>query len=93
MATAHALAVVRAARPVLVKVAAGGETSLVFVNGERLGSSARRGSSDRWVELKQGENLFHLISSHRSGAWPIGFKLTVVDPVKPRGEGKLPFAK
>jgi len=82
MATAHAVAVIRAARSVQVKVVGGGPASLVFVNGERIGSSARR-DAPRAVDLKQGDNVLHLISSHGTGAWPIGFKVTAIDPVKP----------
>jgi len=82
MATAHALAVVRATRALQVKVAGGGANSLVFVNGERIGSSTRRDAA-RCVDLRPGDNLLHLISSHASGAWPVGFKLSAVDPLKP----------
>jgi hypothetical protein len=82
MATAHAVAVVRAARALQVKVVGGGPNSLVFVNGQRIGSSARR-DAPRCVDLHPGENLLHLISSHGTGPWPVGFKLSAVDPVKP----------
>lgn len=83
VATAHAVAVVRAARPLQVKVAYGAnQNTLAFVNGERIGSSARR-DAVRCVSLKAGDNLFHLISSHASGAWPITLTLTAVDPLQP----------
>ena len=82
MATAHAVAVVRSVRPLQVKVAGGGKNSLVFVNGKRIGSSARRDTA-RCVDLHAGDNLLHLISSHGSGAWPIAFNLTAVDPLQP----------
>ncbi len=82
LATAHLVAIVRAARGLRVNVPPGGHNALLFVNGERIGSSARR-DAPRCVDLRPGDNLFHLISSHTSGAWPIRLTLTVVDPVRP----------
>ncbi|HOE60839.1 MAG TPA: glycosyl hydrolase family 28-related protein [Kiritimatiellia bacterium] len=82
LATAHLVAVVRAARGIRVNVPPGGHNALLFVNGERIGSSARR-DAPRCVDLRQGDNLFHLISSHTSGAWPIRLTLTMIDPVRP----------
>jgi hypothetical protein len=95
MSTAHAVAVVRAARALQVKVEFGGnQNNLAFVNGERIGSSARRDAvGGRTVDLKQGDNLFHLISSHTSGAWPIKFTLTAVDPTRPGDLQVVPAAE
>jgi len=85
MATAHAVAVVRAARPMQVKLNFGSnQNTLAFVNGGRTGSSARRDAvGGRTVDLQEGDNLIHLISSHASGAWPLKVLLTAVDPTRP----------
>ena len=82
-ATAHAVAVVRAARPLQVKIAFGSnQDTLCFVNGARTGSSARRDAA-RGVDLREGDNVIHLISSHGAGAWPLKVTLTAVDPTRP----------
>ncbi len=85
VATAHAVAVVRAARPLQVKVEFGSnQNNLLCVNGERVGSSARRDAvGGRAVDLRQGDNLIQLISSHASGAWPLKVSLTAVDSAQP----------
>jgi len=85
MATAHAVAVVRAKRPVQVKVDFGSnQSALCFVNGERIGSSARRDAvGGRTVDFRQGDNLIHVITSHGSGAWPLKLSVTAVDPTQP----------
>ena len=95
MATVHAVAVVCAARPLQVKVDFGSnQSALAFVNGERIGSSARRDAvGGRTVDLKQGDNLLHLISSHTSGAWPIKCTLTAVDPTRPGDLQVVPAAE
>ncbi len=83
MSTVHAVAIVRAKKPVQVQVKyPRNSKTFLFVNGERVGSSQRR-EGVRCVYLKKGDNLFHLISSHGSGKWPLDTTLTVVDPVGP----------
>ncbi len=82
-ATAIAVAVVHADRPIRVNVDFGNTfKNLLVVNGQRVGSSARR-VGVRFVELKKGDNLFQLISSNASGKWPVSVRLTAIDPVKP----------
>jgi len=81
--TAHAVAIVRAAKPVRVNVDYGSNfNTLCVVNGKRIGSSLRR-PGPACVELVTGENLFHIISSHGSGDWELPLALTVIDPVEP----------
>jgi len=92
VATAHAVAVVRAARPLQVKVEFGSnQDNLLCVNGERVGSSARRDAvGGRTVDLRQGDNLIQLISSHASGAWPVKVALTAVDSAQPEDLRVIP---
>lgn len=81
MATVHAVALVRASKPVRVNVPPGGRSALLYVNGRRIGSSARRDAA-RCVELQAGDNLIHLITSHTSDAWPLSLTLKPLDPVE-----------
>jgi hypothetical protein len=35
------------------------------------------------VDLREGENVIHLISTHATGAWPLKVRLTAVDATRP----------
>ncbi|MDX9867262.1 MAG: glycosyl hydrolase family 28-related protein [Kiritimatiellia bacterium] len=85
LATAHAVAIVRATRPLRVRLQYGSnQNTLARVNGEAVGSSARRDAyNGRPVDLREGENVIHLISTHASGAWPLKVRLTAVDATRP----------
>ncbi len=85
LATAHAVAIVYAARPLRVRMQYGSnQNTLARVNGEAVGSSARRDAyNGRPVDLREGENVIHLISTHATGAWPLKVRLTAVDATRP----------
>ena len=83
MAAAHAVAVLRCARELHVRLSyrAGGG-ALVYVNGERVGTEWRW-SQWECLRLNKGENVVRVISSVTDGAWSISLNVKVL------GSGEL----
>jgi len=81
--TAHAVAILRATKPIRVNVNYGRNFyTICMVNGKPIGSSARR-PGPATVALQPGDNVFHIISSHSSGKWMLPLEVDVIDTLKP----------
>ncbi|MFA6291015.1 MAG: glycosyl hydrolase family 28-related protein [Victivallales bacterium] len=80
---AHAVAVLRAAKPVQILLRYSASGSLCYVNGYMVGTTMQRG---QWgcVTLKKGDNVLQLITTNDgSPEWKMNIKFTVFGPLSP----------
>lgn len=92
MAAAHAVAVLRCARDMHVKLsyrAQGG--ALVYIDGERVGTEWR-GNQWECVVLNKGDNVVRVISSVTDGAWSMALNVKVLGagPLAPTDIAAVP---
>jgi hypothetical protein len=80
---AHAVTVLRAAKPVQIMLRYSASGALCYVNGDMVGTALQRG---QWgcVTLKKGDNVLMLITTNDgSPEWKMNVKYTVFGPLKP----------
>ncbi len=83
MAVAYAVAVLRAKKPIQIRLNFINKTTLCFVNGKQVGTPLQRG---HWgcVALKKGDNVLMLVSTNLSDPrWQIGVRFSIAGKFLP----------